>query len=191
MRNLKWQVLQSEYILENNFFKVRKDICLNQNNIALPPYYVSEYANWVAAIVKTTDNKYILERSYRHALGQIHLEIPAGCVDLSDTNFETAIQRELLEETGYFFDTFEYLGNTSANPATNNNLMHFFYAENGVYKQEPILENGESFELIFVSLQELIQHLFNNQFIQSLHITALYTFLLKKGYLKIDENKIF
>ena len=186
MKKLEWTIQKSEYILETNFIKVRKDSCLNALGQQVPPYYVSEYPTWVAAIARTKDNQYILERSYRHALGQIHYEIPAGCVDSTDTTLQKAIERELLEETGYVFESIEYLGKTSANPATNNNLMHFFYADNGIYQQEPNLEIGESFETILVSLEKLIEMLRNQQFIQALHITAIYEFLMQKNYLKFS-----
>src|SRR5580658_7665683 len=47
-----------------------------------------------------------------------------------------ALERELLEETGYSFEKFEYLGKTSANPSTNNNWMHIFLATGGTLVQE-------------------------------------------------------
>ncbi|MCH5687517.1 hypothetical protein LWM68_26570 [Niabella sp. W65] len=37
----------------------------------------------------------------------------------------------MLEETGYEFERFEYLGKTCANPSTNNNWMHMFLARGG------------------------------------------------------------
>ncbi len=43
-------------------------------------------------------------------------------------NYEEAIARELLEETGYTFTNYEYLGKTCANPSTNNNWMHIYLA---------------------------------------------------------------
>ena len=75
--------------------------------------------------------KVILERQYRHALGEVCIEIPGGCVDDTDPSLEEAVKRELMEETGYSFSSFEYLGKVSANPSTNNNLMHMFLAKGG------------------------------------------------------------
>ncbi len=47
----------------------------------------------------TEDGKIILERQYRHGLGETHFEIPGGCVDDTDKNYEEAIARELLDST--------------------------------------------------------------------------------------------
>lgn len=41
-------------------------------------------------------------------------------------NKEEAIQRELLEETGYTFSAIHYLGITAANPGVLNNYTHLF-----------------------------------------------------------------
>ena len=61
------------------------------------------FPNWVTAVPVTEDGKIIMVRQYRHALGEICIEIPGGCVDDTDKNLEEAIKRELLEETGYTF----------------------------------------------------------------------------------------
>ena len=70
-------------------------------------------------------------RQYRHANEQTIIEIPGGCVDDTDPSHQDAIARELLEETGYAFKSYEYLGKISPNPSTNNNWMHMFLATGG------------------------------------------------------------
>ena len=121
---MKWKILSSEYLFSDLWFKVRKDKCEAPDGKIIDPYYVYEFPNWVTALPVTEDGKIIMERQYRHALGEVCLELPGGCVDDTDKNFEEAIARELLEETGYSFPSYEYLGKISANPSTNNNLMH-------------------------------------------------------------------
>ena len=156
-RDLTWKKLSSKYLIKDTWATIRIDACEKPDGHIVEPYYVYEFPDWVAAIAFTKDGRVILEKQYRHALGQVGYEIPGGCVDKSDTNFEAAIARELLEETGYKFERFEYLGSTSANPSTNTNLMHMFLAFDGELVADQKLDVGEDLEVFFVTLDEFIE----------------------------------
>ena len=158
---MNWKILSSEYLFSDLWFKVRKDKCITPQGKIVDPYYVYEFPTWVTALALTEDGKVILERQYRHALGEVCIEIPGGCVDDADANFEEAIKRELLEETGYSFSAFEYLGKVSANPSTNNNLMHMFLARGGKKVAEQQLDDNEEIEVVLLSMEELKQLLKN------------------------------
>src|SRR4051812_47121095 len=108
--SLAWKILSSEYLFNDLWFKVRKDRCLTPGGKIVDPFYVYEFPTWVAAVPVTEDGKIVMVRQYRHALGQVGIELPGGCVDATDKNFEDAIARELSEETGYAFTSYEYLG---------------------------------------------------------------------------------
>ncbi|WP_276481317.1 NUDIX hydrolase [Paraflavitalea pollutisoli] len=183
MRDLSWKTLKSEYLFKDMWFTVRKDTCERPDGQIVSPYYVYEFPNWVTALALTEDGQVILERQYRHGLGESHLEIPGGCVDDTDASNEEAIARELLEETGYAFTKFEYLGKTSANPSTNNNMMHMYLATGGKKVREQELDDNEDIEIHLVSIDELKRLLDNNEIIQAMHVTALYYGLKKLGAL--------
>ncbi len=123
---LKWKLISSEYMFNETWLRARKDICEKPDGSIVDPYYVLEFPTWVTALAFTEDNKVILVRQYRHALGETCIETPGGCVDDTDKNLDEAIKRELLEETGYTFNTVTYLGRTSSNPSTNANLFTCF-----------------------------------------------------------------
>jgi len=184
MRDLKWKILKSEYLFKDLWFTVRTDTCETPDGKIVTPYYVYEFPTWVTAVALTEDGKVILERQYRHALGDTNYEIPGGCVDDTDKNYEEAIARELLEETGYVFTHYEYLGKTSANPSTNNNWMHMYLATGGKKVKEQELDHNEDIEVKLVSLDELKQLLRDNQIVQSMHVTAIMYALSKLGELK-------
>jgi 8-oxo-dGTP pyrophosphatase MutT (NUDIX family) len=150
----------------------------------IEPYYVYEFPDWVTAFAITKEGKVILEKQYRHALGQVHYEIPGGCVDPSDKTMEDAIARELQEETGYRFEKFEFLGNTSANPSTNNNIMHLFLATGGELVHEQHLDEGEDIEVLFATMDEVKHLLRTGQIIQSMHVTCIMRALERLGELK-------
>jgi len=184
MAELKWKILSSEYLFNDLWFKVRKDRCITPGGKMVDPYYVYEFPSWVNAVAVTEDNKVVMVRQYRHAAGEVCLELPGGCVDDTDKDFEAAVARELLEETGYRFSSYEYLGRTSANPSTNNNWMHMFLATGGKKVQEQELDGNEEIEVELFTIEELIGILKNNGIVQSMHVTTLLYALNKMGYLK-------
>ncbi len=173
MKDLNWKTVSSEYLFNDLWFKVRKDVCVTPDGKIVDPYYVYEFPNWVTAMPVTENGKVIMVRQYRHALGETCLETPGGCVDDTDKDLETAIARELLEETGFSFSSYQYLGKTSANPSTNNNLMHMFLARGGKKVKEQQLDGQEEIEVQLFSLDEVKQLLKDHKIIQSMHVACL------------------
>ena len=170
---MKWKILSSEYLFHDLWFKVRKDKCEAPDGKIIDPYYVYEFPTWVTALALTEDGKVILEKQYRHALGEICIEIPGGCVDDTDKSPEEAIARELLEETGYSFTSYEYLGKISANPSTNSNLMHMYLARGGKKVASQHLDGNEDIEVMLLTIDELKDLLRQNKIIQAMHVTCM------------------
>lgn len=184
MRDLKWKTLQSEYLFKDLWFTVRKDTCEMPHGRIVSPYYVYEFPNWVTALALTADGRVILEKQYRHALGEVAWEIPGGCIDDTDPSPEYAIARELLEETGYEFTHYEYLGKTSANPSTNNNWMHMYLATGGKRVREQELDENEDILVELFSMDDLHQLLKEHKIIQSMHVTTIFYALQRLNELK-------
>ncbi len=183
---LKWKTLSSEYLFNDTWLQARKDKCVRPDGKIVDPYYVMEYPDWVTALAFTKDGKVILVRQYRHALGEICLELPGGCVDKNDKNFEEAVRREFLEETGYGFETAEYLGRTSANPSTNSNTLHMFLLTGGEKVQSQQLDANEEIDILVVGFEDFKQMLLENKFIQSMHVTNIFYALSKLKKLRIS-----
>ena len=174
---MKWKILSSEYLFNDLWFKIRKDKCETPGGKIVDPYYIYEFPAWVSALPVTEDGRIVMVKQYRHALGVTCLEIPGGCVDDTDKNLEEAIARELLEETGYIFSSYEYLGKISANPSTNNNLMHMFLAKGGKKVADQLLDGNEEIEVVILGIDELKQLLKENKIVQAMHVTCiLYAF---------------
>lgn len=184
MRDLAWKKVSSKYLLKDTWAKIRVDIAERPDGKIIEPYYVYEFPNWVTAFAITADGKVIVERQYRYALNATHFEMPGGCVDETDATLEEAIKRELLEETGYTFESYEYLGCTSANPSTNSNLMHFYLAQGGKKTAEQHFDEGEDIEVYLMSVDEVIDLVKSNQIIQCMHQELIMKALLKLGRMK-------
>lgn len=182
---MKWKTLSSEYLFKDTWFTVRRDTCEKPDGKIITPYYVYEFPTWASALALTADNKVVMVRQYRHAIEDTILEIPGGCVDETDPSFEHAIARELMEETGYEFSKYEYLGKISPNPSTNNNWMHMFLATGGKKIKEQSLDHNEEIEVLLLTIDELKQLLKDHAIVQAMHVTAIMYGLEKLGELKI------
>jgi len=183
---MKWKTLSSEYVYKDNWFTARKDRCEKPDGHIVENYYVLEFPEWATALALTEEGRILLVRQYRHALGEECIELPGGCVDDTDATHEDAIRRELLEETGYAFETVHYLGKTSPNPSTNNNLMHMFIATGGRKVQEQKLDENEEIAVEEVTMEELYELIEGKRIIQSMHMTTIFYALRYLDKLKLS-----
>jgi 8-oxo-dGTP pyrophosphatase MutT (NUDIX family) len=183
---MKWKTLSSDYLFKDLWFTVRKDRCETPDGKIIDPYYVYEFPTWVTALALTEDRKVVMVRQYRHAIDDVCLEIPGGCVDNEDKNFREAIARELLEETGYSFGEYLYLGKISPNPSTNNNWMHMFLATGGKKTHHQKLDHNESIDVELYNIDELKMFIKENKIVQAMHTTCIMYGLEKLGELVFD-----
>ena len=181
---MKWKILSSEYLFKDLWFTVRKDRCETPQGKIVDPYYVYEFPTWVTALALTEKGQVIMVRQYRHAIEEVSLETPGGCMDDTDKTFEAAIARELLEETGYSFSVYDYLGKISPNPSTNNNWMHMFLATGGKKIKEQELDENEEIDVELYSIDQLKNLVRENKIIQAMHTTCILYGLEKLGELK-------
>ncbi len=181
--HLHWEKISSKYLVKEKWATLRVDACKMPDGTVIDDYYVLEYPDWVNAVALTEDNEVLLIKQYRHAAAEVILEVPGGCVDPGEAP-EVAIERELLEETGYAFDSIELISTIYANPSTSFNKTWCYLARGGKKVAEQSLDGAEEIEVQTVSLDELKQLLLNNQFGQALHTSAIFYALLRLGLLK-------
>lgn len=86
----------------------------------------------VAIVALTSDGRVLLVRQYRHAAGEVLLEIPAGTLDRQpDGSIEEplpAAKRELREETGYRAQTWRLLATFFTAPGFATEQMTVYLA---------------------------------------------------------------
>lgn len=182
MSHLDWEKLSSKYIVRENWATLRVDSCRMPDGTLIPDYYVLEYPDWVNAIALTEDNEIILVKQYRHAAGEVILELPGGCIEKGESP-EEAIRRELQEETGYQFTDIEFLSSLYANPATANNKTHCYIARGGQLVGKQQLDKGEEIEIELVSPEKLKELVLSNSFGQALHTSGIFYALINMGLL--------
>jgi len=177
-KDLTWKTLSSSYIHKGPWATLRSDRCEMPSGHIVEDYYVLEYNNWVNAVAITEDNEILMVHQYRHAAGIVSLEIPGGVIDDGESP-ETAIRRELLEETGYQFDNFELLCTIYANPSTANNHTSCYLARGGKKVQGQHLDDQEEIIVELFTIAEVKRLLTENKIAQALHCTGLFYALTK------------
>jgi 8-oxo-dGTP pyrophosphatase MutT (NUDIX family) len=182
MRNLDWKLLSSNYIFKDRWFIARADSCELPDGRIIEPYYVIELPNWCNIVAITGDEKVIMVRQYRHALGKTILELPGGVIDAGETP-EHAALRELKEETGYAVDAVQYLYKASPNPATNNNMAYFFLATGATPGHALNLDAFEDIEVELFTREQVLQLLKDEKVEHGMQVGAIYAAFAKLGWL--------
>lgn len=181
MTTMEWKTLSSETILQDDWISLRADVCEMPNGNLVEPYYVLDYPAWVNAIALTDDNQVILVKQYRHGVKQTALELPCGGVEPEDKSPQEAIKRELLEETGYKFNSYEELGAVSPNSANHSNLTYCFLAKGVASIENQNLDSNEQIETKLVPFDDFIEMAKSGEFNQALHVSAIFYLLCRLG----------
>ena len=170
---MSFKTLSTEYINKHQYFTARKDSYQTADGKIVDPYFVVELPTSVAAMAITEEGQVILIKQYRYPLNEILIEVPGGFIDAGEEPLK-AVERELLEETGYSFTSFQYLGITAANPGVLNNHTHMFLARGGKKTAKQALDENEEIEILFKPIQEVKAMLLRNEIRQSMHALCLF-----------------
>jgi 8-oxo-dGTP pyrophosphatase MutT (NUDIX family) len=143
-------------------------------------FYVLDAPQWVNVIPITEDEEIVLVEQYRYGIERPTLEIPGGIVDPGELPRE-AVERELLEETGYQANHWESLGKVSANPAIMTNYAHLFLAEGCAYKQEISPDEHERFHIHTLPITSFLEYVADGTIQHSIVVAAVAKYLLSKA----------
>ena len=119
---------------------------------------------------------------YRFGIQQYTLEIPGGMVDDGEDH-RIAVERELLEETGYSGIDWYFLGSIPSNPVFQDQYIHHYILKDAVLTGNTSFDDAEDIFIKEVPLPEVIKLLKEGK-IQHPHIVnALFRAFLFMGVL--------
>lgn len=152
----KAKVLESRYTFTDPWLRLRSDTVLLPDGRVVSPCHVFEYPDWVDVIAVTAGFNVVLVDQYRHAVGRLRTEFPAGMVDEAEEPL-AAIKRELLEETGYASEQWHLIGTAPVNPVRQTNRFHSFLALGArkIAEQDP--DEGEVIRTHEMPLSKFIE----------------------------------
>jgi 8-oxo-dGDP phosphatase len=122
-----WPVVASEPLLKNWLITVRSD------KVRLPDDHYAErtvvtHPGAVAILALDDAQRVLMIRQYRHPVGRLLWEIPAGLRDTGGESPLQTAQRELLEETGYRASRWHTLLDYFSSPGYTTERIRIFLA---------------------------------------------------------------
>jgi 8-oxo-dGTP pyrophosphatase MutT (NUDIX family) len=149
-----WEVLESRYLLERHWLKLREDRVRTANGVVIDQFHVLEQPSWAAVICVTESGDVVLSEQYRHGARKVTLELPAGVIEPSEDPLAGA-KRELSEETGYESDDWVHLLSTHPEPSRHAHSAYFFVARGAKQRSAQALDSTESVRVRTMPLADL------------------------------------
>jgi len=189
MNYFHWKKTASETGPHIKLFQVRYDWMRNPRNGAEERMVILEGRDSANVVALTSDKQMLLIRQFRFGIGADTLELPGGLMEEGE-DLQTAVARELIEETGYTGAEWEYLGKVPSNPVFMDSYIHHWVARDVQYSQAPALDDGEAVELVFLPLEKVLDMLLAGEFEHPHTVTALLRFFVGRGLIgfKIPDS---
>jgi len=121
---------------------------------------VVEHPGGVCVVAITDDEKVLLVRQWRYPFEEETWELPAGKLELTDTDVALAAARELKEEAGVTAKTWQFLGNLYPTPGFCTEIDRIFVATDLTFG-EPEPDEDEFLTLAAVPLKEALARVMN------------------------------
>jgi 8-oxo-dGDP phosphatase len=123
----RWPVDSSVMLGEGSLVRLRRDM------VRMPGGEVAgrdilEHPGAVAVLALDSADRVLMIRQYRHPVGRLLWEIPAGLRDVAGEPLHETAQRELLEEAGYRATRWQVLADSFSSPGISTERIRIFLA---------------------------------------------------------------
>jgi len=155
-----WPVASSTELARGVFVRLRNDMVRMPDGEAVGRD-VLEHPGAVAVLALDADEQVLMIRQYRHPVGRLLWEIPAGLRDVAGEPLRATAERELLEEAGYRAAQWSVLTDSYSSPGISTERIRIFLARGPVLVPESersyVPEHEEAhLEVTWVPLDEAV-----------------------------------
>ena len=156
MADLKpWKILRSKLLLDRSpWLRVHEDQVALHDGRVIDGYIRLEEPDFVIVVPVRADGLIGLIRSYKHGIGTVDLQPPAGYLE-PDEDILTAAKRELLEETGCEAEGWEKLGSYVISGNRGSGWAHLFLATSCQQVIQPDSGDLEEQEVIWFPIDDV------------------------------------
>lgn len=184
MEKPKWKVLNSQDVSPSEWFPIIKDDVELPNGKVIE-YFKSQLANVAMVVAITRENEVVFVRQYKHGIGEVCIEFPAGRIEHGRTPEETAIS-ELLEETGITVEAHSLIELIElwTEPSKSSVRVTGFIVKDVTITDDQQLEENEDIEVLKVPISEIDSFIIDNE----IHVSDTLALLL---FAKMKFPKIF
>ena len=169
-----WICNGSRTIIKDRWIDLHADDCALPDGTKISPFYVNDVPDFVVVVAVTVDGDFIFVRQYRHGTRQILLELPAGCMEPTDSDPGAGAARELFEETGYAGSEPVFLCKVAPNAACISNFAHCYLIRNCKKVSSQHLDATEDLEIVVMSAEETKKLMAEGRLVQAVHVAAMY-----------------
>jgi ADP-ribose pyrophosphatase len=168
---MKLKVTKSKNIFQGKIFDLRQDQ-IEMPNGNLSTFDILEHPGAVVIIPKDDDKNIWLVRQYRHAVGGMILELPAGTLETNEEPIDCA-NREIQEEIGMRAKSMIDLGKIYNAPGYSTEIMQIFFAENLSASVLP-MDEDEIIEVEKYSINEIKQMIISGEIVDAKTIAGIF-----------------
>jgi ADP-ribose pyrophosphatase len=168
------KALSSQIIYEGRILKLRIDTVQTADGRQTTREIV-EHANCVAIVAVDADDNILLVKQYRRALDKELLEIPAGGIDAGE-DAETAVVREMQEETGFRPQRVARLGGFYSTPGFCNEYLYLYLATD-LTPSQLYAEDTAGIEVVRVPIKQVPDLITSGQICDAKSIAGLLAYI--------------
>ena len=139
-------------VLHRGFLELRRDTVRLPDGSQATREYI-RHSGAVAVVALLDGGRVVLVRQHRHPVAKVLLELPAGKLDVGESQLACA-QRELREETGYTASEWAFGGEIHNAAAYSSESIWIWFAR-GLQGGPTQLDAGEFVETVALHLDEL------------------------------------
>ena len=170
----KWQLLRSRLAFNHRWCQVRQDEIELPNGQIVDDFFINIRPDIALVFPVTKNREIVFVRQYRHGVGEILLELPAGAFDPALESAESAAVREFTEETGYVGDRLIKLATLCDNPVKDTNKIHLFIAKDVEKGGQQILDVTEEIEVVLVPIVDVMDKISAGEICVSGSVAAIF-----------------